>query len=87
MGKLVEVEVIETGKHFLKSKLVEATAIVEPGLTKPLEKGEISGRPKQLPKESSVSIDTIIHKSRLHYILYESLSSRCSCLIFLSRLN
>jgi len=58
MGKLVEVEVIETGKHFMKSKLIEATAIVEPGLVKPLEKGEVSGRPKQLPKESSASIET-----------------------------
>lgn len=41
MGKMVQVEVTETGKHFLKSKIVEV--IKEPGLTKPLEKGAVSG--------------------------------------------
>ena len=87
MGKLVEVEVIETGKHFMKSKLIEATAIVEPGLVKPLEKGEVSGRPKQLPKESPVSVDTIIRKSLLRCIIYESLSNRYPFLIFLFHLN
>ena len=43
MGKMVSVEVIETGKHFLKTKLVENSDIKEPGLSRPLEKGEVSG--------------------------------------------
>ena len=47
MGKVVEVEIIETGKHFMKSNLVETAAIIEPGLSKPLEKGEVSGKLKQ----------------------------------------
>ena len=55
MGKLVEVEVIETGKHFLKSKLVEASSISEPGLVKPFEKGEVTGTRKQPPQENQVS--------------------------------
>eukprot|EP00795_Rhopilema_esculentum_P006957 gene6957-12578_t len=43
MGKMVEVEIIETGKHFMKSRLMEDAEIKEPGLSKPLEKGAVSG--------------------------------------------
>ncbi len=43
MGKMVEVEVVETGKHFLKARLKRESAIREPGLAKPLVKGEVSG--------------------------------------------
>eukprot|EP00112_Aurelia_sp_Birch-Aquarium-sp1_P006878 Seg1751.4 transcript_id=Seg1751.4/GoldUCD/mRNA.D3Y31 product="Threonylcarbamoyladenosine tRNA methylthiotransferase" protein_id=Seg1751.4/GoldUCD/D3Y31 len=43
MGKMVFVEVIETGKHFLKSRLLDNSDIKEPGLSKPLQKGEVSG--------------------------------------------
>ena len=55
MGKMVSVEVIETGKHFLKSKLVENSNIKEPGLSKPLEKGEVSG----LSNITSKEVDTV----------------------------
>ncbi|XP_065060758.1 threonylcarbamoyladenosine tRNA methylthiotransferase-like [Rhopilema esculentum] len=60
MGKMVEVEIIETGKHFMKSRLMEDAEIKEPGLSKPLEKGAVSGTMdeticlltnKQAPKE------------------------------------
>ena len=47
MGKMVEVEIIETGKHFMKSRLMEDAEIEEPGLSKPLEKGAVSGSMKK----------------------------------------
>ena len=43
MGKMVEVEIYETGKHFLKGKIMKNTEIKSPGLTNPLPKGEVSG--------------------------------------------
>ena len=64
----MEVEVIETGKHFMKSKLVEASSITEPGLVKPFEKGEVSGLPKQLPEENKVSFASNTLDSFMIYI-------------------
>jgi len=43
MGKMVQVEIYETGKHFMKSRLVENSEIVTPGLNAPLLKGKVSG--------------------------------------------
>ena len=43
MGKMVEVEIFETGKHFMKGKLVDNSEIINPGLKSPLLKGEVSG--------------------------------------------
>ena len=43
MGKMVEVEIYETGKHFMKAKLVDNSEIINPGLKSPLMKGEVSG--------------------------------------------
>ena len=43
MGKMVEVEIYATGKHFLKARLVDNSEIISPGLNEPLSKGAISG--------------------------------------------
>ncbi|XP_065655275.1 threonylcarbamoyladenosine tRNA methylthiotransferase isoform X2 [Hydra vulgaris] len=43
MGKLVEVEIYETGKHFIKGRLVNNSEVISPGLRTPLTKGAISG--------------------------------------------
>ncbi|XP_047139175.1 threonylcarbamoyladenosine tRNA methylthiotransferase isoform X1 [Hydra vulgaris] len=43
MGKLVEVEIYETGKHFIKGRLVNNSEVISPGLRTPLAKGAISG--------------------------------------------
>lgn len=50
MGKMVHVEIYETGKHFMKSRLVENSEIVTPGLNAPLQKGEVSGFDDERPK-------------------------------------
>lgn len=52
MGKMVEVEIVETGKHFMKSKVAGSLKVA--GLTKPLEKGEISGSLRAVPQPSEV---------------------------------
>lgn len=49
MGKMLEVDIVETGKHFLKGqvvddKLPERPATVPP----PLKPGQVSGVPKMM---------------------------------------
>lgn len=43
MGKMVEVDIYESGKHFLKGQPVSNTKIYTPSISKPLAKGEVSG--------------------------------------------
>jgi len=43
MGKLIEVDIYETGKHFMKGKLVENSEIICPSGVEPLRHGEVSG--------------------------------------------
>ncbi|TKC48854.1 hypothetical protein EI555_007126, partial [Monodon monoceros] len=43
MGKMVEVNVYESGKHFMKGQPVSDAKVYAPSISKPLAKGEISG--------------------------------------------
>jgi len=43
MGKMVSVEIYETGKHFMKGRIVEDSEVIAPGLKAPLPKGIVSG--------------------------------------------
>lgn len=43
MGKMVEVDIYESGKHFLKGQPVSETRVYTPSICKPLAKGEVSG--------------------------------------------
>nr|XP_006121897.1 threonylcarbamoyladenosine tRNA methylthiotransferase isoform X2 [Pelodiscus sinensis]XP_014428432.1 threonylcarbamoyladenosine tRNA methylthiotransferase isoform X2 [Pelodiscus sinensis]XP_025039775.1 threonylcarbamoyladenosine tRNA methylthiotransferase isoform X2 [Pelodiscus sinensis] len=43
MGKMVEVDIYEAGKHFMKGRPVSDANVFTPSITKPLEKGEVSG--------------------------------------------
>ncbi|XP_049998346.1 threonylcarbamoyladenosine tRNA methylthiotransferase [Alexandromys fortis] len=47
MGKMVEVDIYESGKHFLKGQPVSNTKIYTPSISKPLAKGEVSGLTKE----------------------------------------
>lgn len=43
LGKMVEVEIIETGKHFLKARLLQDGDMYTPSIAEPLAKGQVSG--------------------------------------------
>ncbi|XP_060046784.1 threonylcarbamoyladenosine tRNA methylthiotransferase [Erinaceus europaeus] len=43
MGKMVEVDIYESGKHFMKGRPVSETKIYSPSISRPLAKGEVSG--------------------------------------------
>lgn len=42
-GKMIEVEIYEAGKHFLKGRLVKDSKPFTPSIAEPLQKGEVSG--------------------------------------------
>ncbi|XP_076462834.1 threonylcarbamoyladenosine tRNA methylthiotransferase-like [Babylonia areolata] len=48
MGKMVEVEIVETGKHYMKGRLLAPKweAAVRPDVPPPLQKGQVSGLPE-----------------------------------------
>ena len=43
MGKIVEVVITETGKHFLKGKVLKDNPVHTPSIAPPLAKGVVSG--------------------------------------------
>lgn len=43
MGKMLEVEIISAGKHFLVGRVVKDSDVSSPGLVEPLPKGVVSG--------------------------------------------
>ncbi|CAB1423485.1 unnamed protein product [Pleuronectes platessa] len=42
-GKMVEVDIYEAGKHFLRGRPVDDSKLFTPSITAPLQKGEVSG--------------------------------------------
>ncbi|XP_058288551.1 threonylcarbamoyladenosine tRNA methylthiotransferase isoform X3 [Hylobates moloch] len=46
MGKMVEVDIHESGKHFMKGQPVSDAKVYTPSISKPLAKGEVSGLTK-----------------------------------------
>ncbi|KAM4835163.1 threonylcarbamoyladenosine tRNA methylthiotransferase isoform 1-T1 [Thomomys bottae] len=47
MGKMVEVDIYESGKHFMKGQPVLDAKVYTPSISKPLVKGEVSGLKKE----------------------------------------
>merc|ERR1711890_108633 len=43
MGKMVTVEIYETGKHFMKGRLVDNCEVISPGSKNPFPMGIVSG--------------------------------------------
>ncbi|XP_043942741.1 threonylcarbamoyladenosine tRNA methylthiotransferase-like [Protopterus annectens] len=48
MGKMIEVDIYETGKHFMKGHPASGMEIYTPSIAKPLAKGEVSGVTEEL---------------------------------------
>ena len=42
-GKMIEVDIYEAGKHFLKGRPVEESKPFTPSIAEPLQKGQVSG--------------------------------------------
>ncbi|TSL82623.1 Threonylcarbamoyladenosine tRNA methylthiotransferase [Bagarius yarrelli] len=47
-GKMLEVDIYEAGKHFMRGRPVEESTVITPSISQPLERGEISGLSQSL---------------------------------------
>ncbi|XP_063055799.1 threonylcarbamoyladenosine tRNA methylthiotransferase [Engraulis encrasicolus] len=55
-GKMVEVDIYETGKHYMKGRLVEESPVLTPSIAQPLQQGQVSGLTQEVksPCENGV---------------------------------
>ncbi|KAI7806334.1 putative threonylcarbamoyladenosine tRNA methylthiotransferase-like [Triplophysa rosa] len=47
-GKMIEVDIYEAGKHYMKGHPAEDAQVFTPSIAKPLQKGQVSGLPQYL---------------------------------------
>lgn len=47
-GKMIEVDIYEAGKHYMKGQPVEDARVFTPSIAQPLQKGQVSGLPQEL---------------------------------------
>lgn len=45
-GKMIEVDIYEAGKHYMKGQPVEDARVFTPSIAQPLQKGQVSGLPQ-----------------------------------------
>lgn len=45
LGKLVEVEIVETGKHYMRGRPIDTSRPMPPSIAEPLARGAVSGLP------------------------------------------
>ena len=74
LGKMVEVDVVETGKHYLKGELVTQGEIKRPdNVPPPLKKGEVSGIEMEVMSTVLSSLSAVVNRcigGMPSYILY-----------------
>ncbi|XP_006860849.1 PREDICTED: threonylcarbamoyladenosine tRNA methylthiotransferase [Chrysochloris asiatica] len=74
MGKMVEVDIYESGKHFMKGQPVSDAKVYAPSISKPLAKGEVSGLTEEFRTRWGKRLDSLCHTSAVSP--GDSLSSR-----------
>ncbi|KAK7077994.1 Threonylcarbamoyladenosine tRNA methylthiotransferase [Halocaridina rubra] len=68
-GKMVDVEIIETGKHYMRGRPIETCKPVSPALQEPLPKGRISGLDITDTKENKRQCKEELAKQERYIIL------------------
>ncbi|XP_068787785.1 threonylcarbamoyladenosine tRNA methylthiotransferase isoform X3 [Struthio camelus] len=66
MGKMVEVNIYEAGKHFMKGQPVSDARVYTASITRPLAKGEVSGLTEILCCRIETAIQKLILEFRYH---------------------
>ncbi|XP_021116227.1 threonylcarbamoyladenosine tRNA methylthiotransferase isoform X2 [Heterocephalus glaber] len=74
MGKMVEVDIYESGKHFMKGLPVLDAKVYTPSISKPLAKGEVSGLTKEFRNRLGIHPNLTSHTPAA--TLHNSASSR-----------
>ncbi|KAF7245134.1 Threonylcarbamoyladenosine tRNA methylthiotransferase [Varanus komodoensis] len=74
MGKMVEVDIFEAGKHFMRGQPVLDASVFTPSITRPLAKGEVSGLTEyrlypsnkdSLPELTEIVSDLVLRTPRM----------------------
>ncbi|XP_062953158.1 threonylcarbamoyladenosine tRNA methylthiotransferase [Cynocephalus volans] len=63
MGKMVEVDIYESGKYFMKGQPVSDAKVYTPSISKPLAKGEVSGLTKEFRNRRVHHLRSTAHSS------------------------
>ncbi|XP_057556471.1 threonylcarbamoyladenosine tRNA methylthiotransferase isoform X2 [Hippopotamus amphibius kiboko] len=63
MGKMVEVDIYESGKHFMKGEPVSEAEVYTPSISKPLAKGEVSGLTEEFRNKLGKHLNSVSHTS------------------------
>ncbi|VCX36276.1 unnamed protein product [Gulo gulo] len=63
MGKMIEVDIYESGKHFMKGQPVSDAKVYTPSISKPLAKGEVSGLTEDFRKRLGTHLSSVPHTS------------------------
>ncbi|XP_008582858.1 PREDICTED: threonylcarbamoyladenosine tRNA methylthiotransferase-like [Galeopterus variegatus] len=63
MGKMVEVDIYESGKYFMKGQPVSDAKVYTPSISKPLAKGEVSGLTKEFRNRHGHHLRSTAHSS------------------------
>ncbi|XP_013359282.1 PREDICTED: threonylcarbamoyladenosine tRNA methylthiotransferase isoform X1 [Chinchilla lanigera] len=61
MGKMVEVDIYESGKHFMKGQPVSDAKVYTPSISKPLAKGQVSGLTKEFRNTLGIHPNLMSH--------------------------
>nr|XP_006198672.1 threonylcarbamoyladenosine tRNA methylthiotransferase isoform X1 [Vicugna pacos]XP_015090114.1 threonylcarbamoyladenosine tRNA methylthiotransferase isoform X1 [Vicugna pacos]XP_015090115.1 threonylcarbamoyladenosine tRNA methylthiotransferase isoform X1 [Vicugna pacos]XP_015090116.1 threonylcarbamoyladenosine tRNA methylthiotransferase isoform X1 [Vicugna pacos]XP_015090117.1 threonylcarbamoyladenosine tRNA methylthiotransferase isoform X1 [Vicugna pacos] len=61
LGKMVEVDIYESGKHFMKGQPVSHAKVHTPSISKPLAKGEVSGLTEEFRNRLGHHLNSISH--------------------------
>ncbi|XP_055263261.1 threonylcarbamoyladenosine tRNA methylthiotransferase [Moschus berezovskii] len=79
MGKMVEVDIYESGKHFMKGQPVSDATVFTPSISKPLARGEVSGLTEEFRNRLGNHLNSVSHTSAANQC--ESASSRMVLLL------
>ncbi|XP_065768450.1 threonylcarbamoyladenosine tRNA methylthiotransferase isoform X2 [Muntiacus reevesi] len=63
MGKMVEVDIYESGKHFMKGQPVSDAKVYTPSISKPLARGEVSGLTEEFRNRLGNHLNSVSHTS------------------------
>uniref|UniRef100_A0A8B9KWV1 tRNA-t(6)A37 methylthiotransferase n=1 Tax=Astyanax mexicanus TaxID=7994 RepID=A0A8B9KWV1_ASTMX len=59
-GKMIEVDIYESGKHFMRGRPVVDAKVVTPSITQPLQRGEVSGLSQVKPYRPPLLLSAVL---------------------------
>ncbi|XP_051999451.1 threonylcarbamoyladenosine tRNA methylthiotransferase-like [Xyrauchen texanus] len=62
-GKMIEVDIYEAGKHYMKGRPVDDAQVFTPSIAQPLQRGEVSGLPQDLKSSHQNGIHASVDSS------------------------